>query len=590
MSIGIINLTKLSRATPMRFFMECCLYGVVLTAVLTACGEGSTSSADGDRPMATQAMAGEEPLQGGEQNGGTQGGTEIATQGGTEATMQGGTEVATQGGTEIEGGRGGEEAGTTPSIDPWLEEAQRLSQEGQVTLVGEAQPLGNPEQGLQYLLYGDFVGGGIPYDTYMRFVGGTEDNVLNREGDNAQLPRNFNAFTVNGARVVGGITCLGCHSSYLNGELVLGLGNTFSNFASSPPEWLSGLLETIVRNTYGEESAEWTAFIEFSRGSSRVAPYTRSPFRGVNPAFVIEAAASSSRDPNTFAWQEEPLYPLEPFAEGISSDVPAWWHVKKKAALYYNGMGRGRFSKMLMQISVVAIRDTHQAAEIHSHFADLLAWIQTLEPPPYPAEIDRTLATEGEAIFVSTCSRCHGTYQSRFTTEIVEENYPNLLISLEQVGTDPFYAQQMSTRPDLSRWINQGWYGQMLEDPRASEQGLGPASMQAFPLDGYVAPPLDGIWATAPYLHNGSIPNLATLLDRSSRPVHWRRDFNSSTYDLTQVGWPYDQVSVDELMELEDPSTVYDTTIQGYGNQGHPFADHLSEVERVALLEYLKSI
>ena len=500
----------------------------------------------------------------------------------------GGVEAGVEAGAQAGGAGAGAEAGVSVAY-PWQEEAERLARDGQLALTREPQPTGDPAEGLRYLMYGDFVGGGIPYEIYMRFVGPSEGNALMREGDSAQLPRDFNLFTLDGAQVVGGITCFGCHSSYINGELVLGVGNSFSNFAASPPEWLSGVLETVVRNSYGEESPEWAAFVDYGRGSARVAPYTRAPFRGVNPAFVIEAAASASRDPNTFAWLEEPLVPLEPFAEGISSDVPPWWNVKKKAALYYNGMGRGRFSKMLMQISVVAIRNVEQAAEIHSHFADLLAWLEALEPPAYQGALDAELAGRGQTLFEANCTRCHGSYQSS-VLPTREEQYPNLLISLEQVGTDPAYAQQMSARPSLSNWINEGWYGRSLDDPRASEQGLGPAQMQAFPLDGYVAPPLDGVWVTAPYLHNGSVPTLKALLNSATRPTRWSRDFNSSEYDLEQVGWPHQQVTEAELSALEDPSSVYDTTVRGYGNQGHTFADHLSDEERAALLEYLKSI
>lgn len=516
---------------------------------------------------------------------------EAGEQAGATAGAQAGEQAGEQAGATVGGaGEGGGSAGQAPAPDPWLEEAALLARDGQLTLTRAPQPSGDPEEGLRYLLYGDFVGGGIPYETYMRFVGPSEGNVLMREGDSAQLPRDFNLFTINGARVVGGITCFGCHSSYINGELVLGLGNSFSNFAASPPDWLLGTLELVVRNTYGEGSPEWEAFVEYGRGSARVAPYTRSPFRGVNPAFIIEAVAGASRDPNSFAWLEEPLVPLEPFADGVSSDVPPWWNVKKKAALYYNGMGRGRFSKMLMQISVVAIRDTAQAAQIHSRFADLLAWLERLEPPAFPEALDPELAARGQAVFEANCTRCHGTYQSSALTALTEERYPNLLISLAQVGTDPAYALQMSAQPSLSRWINEGWYGSPLADQLAIEQGLGPAQMQAFPLEGYVAPPLDGVWVTAPYLHNGSIPTLSALLNSALRPERWRRDFSSSDYDLAQVGWPYSSLTEAELAALEDPSEVYDSTVRGYSNQGHTFADHLSDEERAALLEYLKGI
>ena len=156
------------------------------------------------------------------------------------------------------------------------------------------------------------------------------------------------------------------------------------------------------------------------------------------------------------------------------------------------------------------------------------------------------------------------------------------------MGTDPQYALQSSEDPWLSRWLNRGWYGEALNDERSLEQGLPPAQMQAYPLEGYVAPPLDGVWATAPYFHNGSVPTLAAVLNSATRPTRWMRDFNSSTYDMSAVGWPHEVI--EEGQSVEDPLSVYDTTLEGYSAQGHTFADHLSAEEREALLAYLKAL
>ena len=142
--------------------------------------------------------------------------------------------------------------------------------------------------------------------------------------------------------------------------------------------------------------------------------------------------------------------------------------------------------------------------------------------------------------------------------------------------------------------MNQGWYGEPLDDERSAAQGLPPAQMQAYPLEGYIAPPLDGVWATAPYLHNGSVPTLELLLNSPARPTRWRRDFGSSQYDLNALGWPHEELSpeanLSELSELSDPSEVYDGTVTGYSPQGHTFGDHLSVEERAALIEYLKAL
>ena len=50
-------------------------------------------------------------------------------------------------------------------------------------------------------------------------------------------------------------------------------------------------------------------------------------------------------------------------------------------------------------------------------------------------------------------------------------------------------------------------------------------------------PPLDGVWATAPYLHNGSVPTLEAVLKSSDRPALWQRKLreagNVKGYDLS---------------------------------------------------------
>lgn len=110
------------------------------------------------------------------------------------------------------------------------------------------------------------------------------------------------------------------------------------------------------------------------------------------------------------------------------------------------------------------------------------------------------------------------------------------------------------------------------------------------PTEGYVAPPLDGIWATAPYPHNGSIPTLSNLLDSRSRPKRWQRSFGTrldQDYDREGVGW---KVVRDPKVTEANEQKVYDTSKPGYGNQGHTFGDRLDADERAALIEYLKSL
>ncbi len=163
------------------------------------------------------------------------------------------------------------------------------------------------------------------------------------------------------------------------------------------------------------------------------------------------------------------------------------------------------------------------------------------------------------------CATCHGTYGP-------DGRYPNLLVPASAVGTDARYAEQFTARGRLTDWFNRSWYA-----------GAGNSTARMAPTRGYVAPPLDGVWATAPYLHNGSVPTLAALLDSRRRPARWRRDFESDAYDLTAVGWPYTDGSAGD-------AATYDTAQRGYGNGGHAYADALDDGQRRALLEYLKTL
>jgi hypothetical protein len=126
--------------------------------------------------------------------------------------------------------------------------------------------------------------------------------------------------------------------------------------------------------------------------------------------------------------------------------------------------------------------------------------------------------------------------------------------------------------PQFIGWFNKSWFA----------QGDHPARLE--PFDGYIAPPLDGIWITAPYLHNGSVPTLEALMNSKLRPAFWSRDFDHPQYDYERVGWKYTRE------DSARGTAVYNTGLPGYGNYGHTFGDKLSEPERRAVIEYLKTL
>jgi len=106
---------------------------------------------------------------------------------------------------------------------------------------------------------------------------------------------------------------------------------------------------------------------------------------------------------------------------------------------------------------------------------------------------------------------------------------------------------------------------------------------------------LDGIWATAPYLHNGSIPSVYTLLNSKARPKVFTRDFENKfvNYNQKELGWNYQfKNNSDHLLEKEitEQRKWYDTSTPGRLNIGHTFGDDLTEDERSQVIEYLKTL
>ncbi len=424
-----------------------------------------------------------------------------------------------------------------------------------------SQRSGDPIAGKEYLLYGDYVSSGIPYNLFLQTVG-EGDNLLGRTGDNDKIPFGFTAVDApNGVRVVSA-NCMQCHTQELNGELVLGLGNGMGDFTADQSTVIP-LADLAIQFTFGNPSDEWDAYEPFRRAALVTSPELVTEVRGVNSAGKLAVVLAAHRNQNDLTWSEDPVYPVP--SEVIPEDVPAWWLMKKKNALYFNASGKGDFARLSMASSLLTLQDTVKAREVDERFADVIAFINTLEPPLYPEAIDAEKLARGATIFSDNCAKCHGTYGDT-------ETYPNLLVSLDQVRTDSLLVYGNFAFGDFENWYKDSWFSK------------GPNASNFTPERGYIAPPLDGIWATAPYLHNGSVPTLEDLLNSSQRPTFWKRTFNSSDIDYEKMGWNYTEESAGGSTD------IYDTTLPGYGNMGHTFGDSLSEDERSDLIEYLKSI
>lgn len=248
-------------------------------------------------------------------------------------------------------------------------------------------------------------------------------------------------------------------------------------------------------------------------------------------------------------------------------DPPAWWNVRRKKRIYVDGFVT-KNHRMLMQFILIPRNHAQKVKDWEADFSDILAYIESLEPPAYRWKIDETLATQGKQIFKDHCARCHGTYGENST-------YPEKTIPITELKTDPV---RLNSLPSAYRGaLNQSWLSRYGKDPVVKDPG------------GYVAPPLNGVWASAPYFHNGSVPTLWHVLHPDERPVIWKRTENG--YDTNKVGLEIKTFSsMPENLSTMQKRQYFDTRKFGKKASGHQYPNDLNPAQKKAVLEYLKTL
>lgn len=196
----------------------------------------------------------------------------------------------------------------------------------------------------------------------------------------------------------------------------------------------------------------------------------------------------------------------------------------------------------------------------------IFAWLAGYRPQPFPGPVDLDLARSGAATYDRSCASCHGRMSWEGERPTLA-SYPNWI---GHVGTDRMRLTVFDSA--LAAALRSSAYADVIR-PRPGE--------------GYAAPPLAGVWATAPYLHNGSVPSLAALLDPGLRPARFQvgghaLDWETLGIRLTQEGrYPagYRPFSTPQWVDTSQP---------GLTNGGHGFGSEMTPPERRALLEFLK--
>lgn len=417
--------------------------------------------------------------------------------------------------------------------------------------------------------------------------------------------------------------------------------------------------------------------------------------RGINNAvgafelvFMVTDYDSVGINPNALKLAMNSAQP-HPTVE--QQDTPAWWNFGHRSRKFFDAgvsidslrilFAAGNPSGLFSTDNGKAFRDYADA-----NARNAATWFLSLESPVWPGDIDTALAEQGAVLFHSknlwgnganadkpeplggngSCASCHGAYSPRYVNDPTYLESPVLegmaghISPLNVIRTDTARADELT--PYLRDAYSTTWWAfpdgqpgwtspedkdpltENLDDGLLPSQRIEGACTWERGVIGYQAPPLYGVWATPPYLHNGSVPTLEAVLDSSARPALWQRQLRevgpvkgydlslARAYDYTQVGWKVDALTCDQLpgslllncnpadstqpsitqmiqaalnstlnwstvVPFVDPTPggadkrfVYDTRKLGNGNGGHDFTDVLTDTERRALIEYLKTL
>ena len=345
------------------------------------------------------------------------------------------------------------------------------------------------------------------------------------------------------------MNCFACHGGKVAGQVIPGLPNSHT------------ALQTLTEEVRAAKLLQFKPLAHLDKAAIGLPLSTTN---GTTNSVVFGIVLGALRNPDMSVDTNKPIPPLVHH----DKDPPPLWNVRKKSHIYIDGFAP-KSPRPLLQFMMIPRNDRETLTGWEPDYADVLAWMESLQPPKYPFEVDEHRAERGRRVFEAHCAECHGTYGEH-------ETYPERAVPIEEIGTDPVRLTALT--PEHRRWMQIGWMSRFGED-----------DVVVHPV-GYVAPPLDGIWASGPYFHNGSVPTLWHVLHPAARPTVWLR--TEDGYDQDRLG-----LEVTEFSELPESSTAawerrryFDTRLPAKSAVGHTFVDRLTESEKGEVLEYLKTL
>ena len=333
---------------------------------------------------------------------------------------------------------------------------------------------------------------------------------------------------------------------------------------------------------------------------------------GIKPSLLRYDKIFMADHGNNYTRRLEAQVPLIPYLK-----PQPWTNYRYKTAgteghgLYVDGGFDGNVADVTYAMAISRDHLGTDYAEAREVFRQSVPeYFKTLSTPRYPfiADVSEEKADAGHAVFMETCARCHGDFKKTGVKTYDLVNFPNKLVDQEELGTDPLRIT--------------GVFDMNVEEKKRFLSGTVTTTHR------YVAPPLVGIWARGPYLHNASVPTVYNLLKSSTRPRKYSMrptSVDPANYDQARIGWKYvdesakshqqilEQMGQEPYVRFFDPdwrspeqweqlrqalATIKHVKVDatqpelytGMLNTGHTFGDDLTEEQRLAVLEFLKCL
>lgn len=297
-----------------------------------------------------------------------------------------------------------------------------------------------------------------------------------------------------------------------------------------------------------------------------------------------------------------------PESDNIAANAPVCyphlWQVNDTVWLHWDGNTNSLMQRNVGQslgLGAVYDPESYSSTILPRDLARLEELTRKIEPPEWPVKllgaIDMTRAERGAVVFRENCTRCHASPK--------EENVARreVVLPLDQIGTDPRRAQNVQInvgrKPDgtggtsfieklkevAARFTEVAYKDHNITPAEQAEMDLPPDQVKWRTTGTYIGRPLVAPWATAPYLHNGSVPTLYDLLQPADkRPRTF--PLGHREYDPVHLGYVTDPARIPDDQRGHFPD--FDATLDGNRNIGHEFGTDLPESDKLAILEYLK--